>query len=58
MKCLGTVKGCTKAAQLGNEDTRNKLDLFPLFEKITECRGIWGQKMSKDGTESRSIRGL
>jgi hypothetical protein len=38
MKYVTTVKGCTRTDQLRNEDIRNELGIFPLYEKITEYR--------------------
>jgi hypothetical protein len=41
MKCLRTVKGCTRLDQIRNEDTRNELGISPLSEKIIEYRNKW-----------------
>jgi hypothetical protein len=41
MKYLRTVKGCIKTDQLRNEDIRNDLGIFPLYENITEFKDKW-----------------
>jgi hypothetical protein len=41
MKCLRTVKGCTRLDQVRNEDIRKELGIFPLSENIIEYRNKW-----------------
>jgi hypothetical protein len=45
---LRTVKGCTRAHQLRNEDVRSELVLFPLYAEIIECRDKWKIHLQRD----------
>jgi hypothetical protein len=41
MKCLRTVKGCTRLDQIRNKDIRNDLGISPLSQKIIEYKNKW-----------------
>jgi hypothetical protein len=47
MKCLRTVKGCTRLDQVRNENIINDLGIFPLIEKIIEYRNKWKAHMQR-----------